>query len=414
METGVMRTRMANRGVRTWTALSFAATLMCAAPIEAAGAGQGGQTTPPPAGQALTTPQAPAPTQSGPVLQLTMDQAVAMAVEANLGLKYQRLFVDNAAEGVAGAEAAFKPTLQAQAQTQSSTRLPSSFTDLTAGSISSASQLGGVGVTQSVPWFGGTYQAQWSTNRSTTTQQLPIFNPSLQSNVFFQFTQPLLRGFLTDPNRTALENSETSRHVADLDLQLQTITLQNQVRQFYLNLISANAQLDVNKQNFDTAQKQYDDAKKKAEVGVGAKTDIIQAEVQVKVNQEFVIQAEGLVAFAEDNLRTLILDPSRPDYWTVHLEATDPIVVQERTIDLDAAVQTALANRLDVQEAKGNLEVTKRLRRLDENLTKASVNAVATYTATSTGGTQFSYDGLTSSVLSTTVKGLGSVLGETF
>src|SRR5579864_3422490 len=177
METGVMRTRLANRGVGSWAVLSFAAVLMWSGQIEAAGAGgQGAQTTPPAARQTLTTPQAPAPqTQSGPVLQLTMEQAVAMAVEANLGLKYQRLNVDIAAEGVAGAAAAFKPFLQAQVTTSSSTRLPSSFTDLTSGSISSAGQNGGAAVSQSLPWLGGNYTAQWSTGRSTTNQQLAVF-----------------------------------------------------------------------------------------------------------------------------------------------------------------------------------------------------------------------------------------------
>src|SRR5579864_1215696 len=342
-----------------------------------------------------------------------MEQAVAMAVEANLGLKYQRLNVDIAAEGVAGAAAAFKPFLQAQVTTSSSTRLPSSFTDLTSGSISSAGQNGGAAVSQSLPWLGGNYTAQWSTGRSTTNQQLAVFNPQLNSSLQFQFTQPLLRNLLIDPNRAALENSQTTRQVADLDLQLQTITLQSQVRQAYLGLIAANAQLNVAKQNLDIAQKQYDENEKRVAVGVGAKVDIIQADVTVKTEEEFVVLAQGQVAAAQDILRTLILDPSRPDYWTVQIVATDEIVVQPREIDVEASVKTALANRLDVQEARRNLEIAQRTTRLDENLTKTQVNAVANYSATSSGGTQFTYD-LTGAVANTTVKGLSSVLSQTF
>jgi outer membrane protein len=410
-----MGIRIADRGVRSWTALCFGATLVCTAPLTAAGAGQGAQTAPPPAGQILTTPRAPAApqTQSGPVLQLTMEQAVAMAVEANLGLKAQRLFVDIAAEGVAGAEAAFKPFLQAQATTSSSTRLPSTFTDLTSGSISSSGQNGGVSVSQSLPWLGGNYTAQWSTGRSTTNQQLAVFNPQLNSSVQFNFVQPLLRNLLIDPNRAALENSQTQRQVADLDLQLQTISLQSQVRQAYLNLIAANAQLNVAKQNLDIAQKTYDENEKRVAVGVGAKVDIIQADVTVKTNEEFVVLTQGSVAAAQDSLRTLILDPSRPDYWAVQIVATDEIVVQPREIDVEAAVQTALANRLDLQETRRNLEITRRTTRLDENLTRTQVNAVANYSATSSGGTQFTYD-LTGAVANTTVKGLSSVLSQTF
>jgi outer membrane protein len=409
-----MGIRIATRGVRSWTALWFGAALTCTAPLTAAGAGQGAQTAPPPpAGQAVATPQAPAATPSGPVLQLTMEQAVAMAVEANLGLKSSRLNVDIAAEGVAGAEAAFKPTLTAQVSTQSNTRLPSSFTDLTAGSISSSSQNGNASVSQFLPWYGGSYTAQWTTGRSTTNQQLAVFNPALNSQVTFGFTQPLLRNLLIDANRATLENSQTNRQVQDLDLQLQTITLQNQVRLTYLLLKAANAQLDVAKQNLDTAQKQYDDNKKKVAVGVAANSDIIQAEVQVAQNQESVIFAQANVAAAQDNLRPLILDSNRPDYWTVQFDPTDPIVVQPRVIDLDAAVKTALANRLDVQEQQRNLEITQRNTRLSANLTKTQVNAFAQYSATSSGGTQFNYD-ITGTLASTTVKSLGSVLSQTF
>jgi len=412
-----MGTRMANRGARSWTALSFVAVLMCAGRIAAAGAGgQGLQTPPPAAGQTLTSPQAPAPPQTptGPVLQLTMDEAVAMAVESNIGLKAQRLSVDIAAEGVAGAEAAFKPTLSANLSTSSQTSLPSSFTQLTSGSISSATKSGGASVTQSLPWLGGTYLASWSNNLSTTTQPSPVFNPSIGSNVVFSFSQPLLRGFLIDSNRAGLANSQTARQVADLGLQLNTIELQDQVRLAYLQLIAANAVLDVNKSNYDLAQTELHNTEAQVAVGVSAKVEIVQSEVQVQQTKLSVIQAQGGVAAAQDQLRTLILDPSRPDYWAVQLEAKDQIVVEQRAIDVDAAVASALANRLDVIEARRNLEITKRTTRLDENLTKASVNAQAQYSATSSGGTQFLYNGLTGTSSGQSIKSYSSVLGETF
>jgi outer membrane protein len=410
-----MGTRMANRGVRSWTAFSVSAMLTLAAPLAATGAGQGAQqTAPPQTGQTVVTPQAPAAAQGGPVLQLTMDQAVAMAIESNIGLKAERLSVDIAAEGVAGAEAAFKPTLNANLVASTQTSLPSSFTQLTSGSISGATKSGGATVSQSLPWLGGTYSASWQNNLSTTTQPSPVFNPSIQSNVQFNFTQPLLRGLLTDANRAGLANSQTARQVADLGLQLNTIELQDQVRLAYLQLIAANAVLDVSNQNYTLAQTELHDTEASVAVGVSAQVDVISNQVTVEQSKASVIQAESGVASAEDQLRTLILDPSRPDYWTVKLEAKDEIVVEPRTIDTDAAVANALANRLDVIEARRNLEITRRTTRLDADLTKTSVNAEAQYSATSVGGTQFLYNGLTGNSSGQTTKSFSSVLGETF
>jgi outer membrane protein TolC len=412
-----MKTEMAARGVRSWTAVALSALLMLGAPLAAQSSGQGAQTTPPPtppAGQTLTTPQMPVAAPSGATIDLTMDQAVSMAVEANLGLKSQRLNVDIAAEGIAGAQAAFKPTLSAQASQSNSTRLPSSFTDLTSGSISSSALNGQASVTQFLPWLGGSYQAQWTNGRSTTTQQQPIFNPQLTSSISFGYTQPLWRGLRIDANRAALANTETAKQVADLDLQLNTIELQSSVQQAYLGLKAADLELEVANKNLELAKQQLSESQARVKVGIDAPVDIIQAQVQVQQNQVSVIQAAGQVTAAADQLRTMILDPARPDYWTVQFNPTDPIVIEARVIDIDAAVKAALANRLDVQESRRNLEIAHRSTRLADDLTKPLVSAFGQYSATSSGGTQFAYDGLTGNLASTTVKSLGSVLDQTF
>ena len=44
-----------------------------------------------------------------------------------------------------------------------------------------------------------------------------------------------------------------------------------------------------------------------------------------------------------DQLRQLIFDPARPDYWTVRLQPTDAVTLQPRDINVDAAVRSAHA-----------------------------------------------------------------------
>ena len=79
----------------------------------------------------LDQAQAPPPAQparSGNTLPLSMEQAVALGLEWNLGLKAERLEIDIAAEGIAGARAAFKPLLQSSFGRTSSVTVPGSFT----------------------------------------------------------------------------------------------------------------------------------------------------------------------------------------------------------------------------------------------------------------------------------------------
>src|SRR5262245_11329558 len=66
---------------------------------------------------AASAAQAP----TGPTVRLSMEQAVAMALEANLGLKRDRIDLSIASQGVAAARAAFNPTLNSGVTRNTST-----------------------------------------------------------------------------------------------------------------------------------------------------------------------------------------------------------------------------------------------------------------------------------------------------
>ena len=61
-----------------------------------------------------------------------------------------------------------------------------------------------VGVGQRVRWGGGRYDVTWNRNRLESTNTFSTFNPSLAATASLTYTQPLLRGFRTDNERTQL------------------------------------------------------------------------------------------------------------------------------------------------------------------------------------------------------------------
>ena len=84
--------------------------------------------TPPtatPAAQQPATPQTASqqPAANGPVLQLSIDQAVDMSLETSLGLKAERVNVDITAQGIAAAQSAFIPTQAAVGLEQAFSRI---------------------------------------------------------------------------------------------------------------------------------------------------------------------------------------------------------------------------------------------------------------------------------------------------
>jgi outer membrane protein TolC len=379
------------------------------------------RTTALPSGQQPANPQ-PAGRQSanqqpsGPTLSLSMDEAVTMALETNLGLKADRLGVGVAAENVANARSAFRPHLQGSFNNNASDQPPANFTDLSATLISAGSQTVTSTFFQNVNFYGGSYSATWAGSRSTTTANLATFNPRTTSSVVLTYQQPLIRNFLIDNNRFTLQSAERQRQIADLTLEGQIAATRDAVQRAYLNLVASIEGLNVAQQNMDLAQENLRNFRARVAVGVSADIDVIQAEAEVASNEEQVIVAESAIGTSEDALRSLIVDPARPDFWQLHLKPTDTVVAVPRQIDVDAAIGNALANRLDLIAARRQQDITRLGLKLDENMTKPDVSFSLNYTAQATGGTQFIYGQGTfpPPLISQTNRSFSSVLDDAF
>ena len=358
-----------------------------------------------PSGSGPSAPQ-------GPGLSLSMQQAVEMALEANLGLKADRLAPAIAAQDSARARALFKPTLNSALQRNTKDQIPSSFIEST-GSIVSSSSLGvSAGVSQALPWYGSSYQINWSGGRNETTAT-STFNPQLSSTISATFTQPLLRNFKTDSARTSLETTARQQQIADTGLAEQIAQTERTTRLAYLQLIVAIQNRGVAQQNLDVAQASLKNTRARVEVGVTAPADIIDAEASVASNEESLIVAEGAIESAMDQLRQLIFDPARPDYWAVRIQPTDAVTLQPRDINVEGAVSKALEQRTDLVTARKNLEIANLSIYLIHNATLPAVNLQVNYTGSGLAGTQLQYaNTFPPTVLSQTSRGFGGALGD--
>ena len=263
--------------------------------------------------------QQPAPVTipPGPVIKVTADDAVRMALEKNLNITAARLNPQIQDFAVAQAQAVWAPSLFATFDRRNSNSPPSSFLAGAADTITDARFATSGGLQQQLPW-GGNYQVSLDGSRSTTTG-FTSFNPTLRSNLNAQFDQPLLRNFRIDTFRQNLLLSRNQREVADIQLTQQITNTSRAVRYAYFNLVGAIAGLQVARQSLDLALESLKNNRTRVEVGTMAPIDIIEAEAEVSSNEEAVILAENNIRSAEDALRVLILDPAQADYWTARL-----------------------------------------------------------------------------------------------
>src|SRR5687768_423074 len=114
--------------------------------------------------QTPPVPQTATPAQ-GPVLPLSMKQAEQMALEANLGLKADRLGPDIASENLAAARAAFIPAVSSSFSRSSNTSATTSVFEGASTSLTTKNLGGSAGVTQFLPWYGTFYRVSYSAGR---------------------------------------------------------------------------------------------------------------------------------------------------------------------------------------------------------------------------------------------------------
>lgn len=332
---------------------------------------------------AAQTPQAPGPAAA--VLRLTREDAVRLAAENNPDLAVVRYEPALNDARVSAARAAFVPTVSSALLRNSDT---APATNLFAGDSSLNTEFwsGSAGLRQSLRWGGASYDVSFTSARTTTTNPITSFTPSLTSAIQAVVSQPLLRNFKTDAARAQLEITQRNREIADVQVRERAAQVSADAEAAYWALVSATTAVEVQQRSLDLALELERTNRARVDVGQSPPLDLVAARAEVAQRRENLIVARTQALQAEDLLRTLVVDPKRADYWSVRLEPADrvpPVGVQP---DVDSAVRRALAERADLVEARRQIANTETNVVLARNETLPDLRAQAMYLTNGQGG----------------------------
>jgi outer membrane protein len=347
-----------------------------------------------------------------PAVRLTRDDAVRLATENSPELavtRYEPLVSD---ARVAAARAAFVPTATSSLLRNSDT-VPS--TNLFSGDSSLATRFwsGSAGLTQRLPWGGGSYDVSFTSARSTTTNPLSTFTPSLTSALQAVFSQPLLRNFKTDDARAGLDIARRNRTIADVQVRERAAQIVADAEAAYWALVSATAAVEVQQRSLDLALELERTNRARVDVGQSPPLDLVSARAEAAQRRENLIVARTQALQAEDILRTLVIDPKRADYWSVRLEPADRVPPVGPPPDVDSAVRRALAERADLVEARRQIENSETSVLLARNSTLPDLRAQATYLTHGQGGTRLlRTGGFPGTIVGVDQTSFGSVVGQ--
>jgi outer membrane protein len=362
--------------------------------------------------QAPQAPPAQAP--AGPVRQLSMEAAISLALQNNLGLRVERINPELQDLAIAQARTAWTPNLTGSLSTSSRTSPISGFFSGATDQLTRENFGSSLGANQVLPW-GADYTLGWDTSRAKSNSVYDSPNPSLLTNLTFSFTQPLLRNLKVDSARNQLVVSRMNREVSDIELRQTVLTTVRNVKYAYWDLKAAGASLQVARQSLDLAREALRNNKSKVEIGTMAPIDIVEAEAEVARRTEAVIVAEAAVKRSEDRLRTIILDTKEADYWATRFDLTEQPAFDAVTVDVEQAVRTALEKRTDLLQSRKNIEIGNTNIRYQRNQTLPDLNAQVGYGLSGQGGTKLNFGpGFPPPVIGEINEGFGTMMNRLF
>ena len=354
--------------------------------------------------------------QSPRVFDLTVDEAIERALDRNLDIAVERVNPRLRDLTIAESQSAFLPSAYSSFDIGRSVSPSRSQLDGAGRLVDHAVEAGRggalVGLEQALQWAGGRYTLDWDNGRTSTNNVFFSFNPSLSSSLALSYTQPLLRGRSTDPQRTRLLISRLDRDISDVDLRETIANTLADVRRAYWELVYAAGSVDVQQQALELAEQLVRDNRIRVEVGTLAGIEVVQARSEAAARRQSLAEARQRLRTAELALKQLIVAGTDDELWGAGINATDRPVFDQAPIDVEAAVRTALDARTDIERTRRQQDINTVTVRNLANAALPALDVVGSYRVEGQGGTQRISSALGGPAVVTVPGGYADALGH--
>ena len=345
-------------------------------------------------------------------MPITLEEAERRALDRNPHVAQARLGTESADFNVAEQRAAYSPSASFSISQRSQTN--PSTSQLAGGqtSVTNDAVQYGTGLSQRLPWGGGSLSVDFTGNRNATSNLFSTLNPSFSSGVSATLTQPLLRGLTFDTTRAQIQQADITRGIADVQVRQQMARTLNAVRHAYWELVYAADARETARRSEQLATRHLQENRQRVELGTIAVIDVLEAEAEVAARHQAFVQSDGNYRAAQITLKQLLVADTNDPIWAATLEPVERPAQQARPIDVQQAVTTALANRTDLAIARKQLQGADTTLKLLNEERKPGVDLVASYSASGIGGTRILRDGsgLGTQVIGTNPGGYADVL----
>jgi len=350
--------------------------------------------------------------ETGPVIRLSVDDAVARAMERNLTIASERLTPQTWDLSIAASRAFYQPNVTSAVANNSQTNLNANlFEGGDTTNVGTQSWSGGLA--QNMWWGGGNYTVNWTNSRNDSDANNTTVNPLYNSGLQASYVQPLMRNFKIDNTRANLLSNRINQTLSEINLSATVASTVAQVRNAYWELVYAVQAVEAAQRSLDLSSKLVQDNQSRVEIGTMAPIDVVQAQAEQATRRQTLVNAQATLRNNELALKRLIVNGTEDELWRATLRPTELPALSPYPVDLEGAVANALANRTDLTSTRKNLELADVQLKNLVNQTMPQLDLIGLYNLAGRGGT-----GINRSisdrtiVLSTTPGGYGDALAN--
>lgn len=354
-------------------------------------------------------------------LELSLRSYLELVLANNTDIEIQRLSLEAPKHNILRQTGVlFDPALQAGF---TSTRTKSPSTDVLQGAqtISQLSQPANFSYIQTLQ-SGTQMRVGFNASKLSTNSAFATFNPALNTNLSFNFTQPLLRGRGPYVTRLPIMIARSQLRVSEYQLRDQLLRLLTQAENAYWDVVQARENVTVQEESLRLSEEALKRAQRELELGALSQLEIFQPEAQFATAKLQVSQAQYRQAQLEDALRRQIGADLDPDIRKLPVVLTETVLPPLGTaeIDKEAAVERALMLRPDLKAQLQSLDVDDLRIKSTSNAMRPDLSLTMGYTSQGRGGDFFQREnvftefGRTQAVVRTIPGGIGDALDQMF
>lgn len=291
-------------------------------------------------------------------LPLSLDEAIARALEKNENILIEQAGRDAAVAAVEGADGAYDPFLGLSAAYERSVQpVNSAFSGAPEGEPAPTDERldGSATLDQLLP-TGGEVSVRALTSRAETDGAFGLLSPAYGSQLGVELRQPLLRDRAVDSARLGIRVAAADRDRAVASLRREVRDTVAAVEDAYWRLAALQRVVEVGRETVELAEEQLDQTRLRIENGVAPETEISQPQSELERRRGDLLAAEEAVSRADSALKLLILGDEELELWPRSIEPRDDVEIAPRPVDVSAAMERALASRAELSATASFIE----------------------------------------------------------